>query len=259
MTRRKPVRSDRLRGKVCIVFGGGAAGEGVSVGQAAAVAYAAAGAEVVIVDARIDNAERTAALIPGSITLEADVTDDASVAKAIADAVQRHGRLDILHNNVGAPMQGRFEDFTSADWNRGMALNCVGAAQAMRLALPHLIMSRGSIVSVSSIAAIRHTGISYAIYNTAKAALDQLTVAVALEFASRGVRANAILPGLLDTDMGRSLADPNDIEARDRRSPTGAQGDVWDVANAAVFLASDEARYINGHMLVVDGGLSLRC
>jgi NAD(P)-dependent dehydrogenase (short-subunit alcohol dehydrogenase family) len=99
---------------------------------------------------------------------------------------------------------------------------------------------------------------NYPIYNASKAALDQLTVAVALEFAGRGVRANAILPGLLDTEMGRSLASADDLAARDRRSPTGLQGNVWDVANAAVFLASDEARYINGHLLVVDGGLSRR-
>jgi NAD(P)-dependent dehydrogenase (short-subunit alcohol dehydrogenase family) len=128
----------------------------------------------------------------------------------------------------------------------------------MREALPHLVRSRGAIVNVSSIASIRHTGINYAIYNASKAALDQLTVAVALEYAASGVRANAILPGLLDTEMGRGLASDEDIAERDRRSPTGKQGDVWDVANASIFLASEEARYINAHLLVVDGGLSRR-
>jgi NAD(P)-dependent dehydrogenase (short-subunit alcohol dehydrogenase family) len=241
------------------VFGGGAPNGGVSVGQAAARAYAAAGAKVVIVDASLDNARRTAALIDGAMVLEADITDDDAVARATAAAIDRHGRIDILHNNVGVPMSGSFEHLKPGDWSRGLEVNCIGAALTMRHAIPHLVAARGAIINVSSIAAIRHTGINYAIYNASKAALDQLTVAVALEFAAKGVRANAILPGLLDTDMGRSLAGAEDMGARDRRSPTGAQGDVWDVANAAVFLASQEARYINGHLLVVDGGLSCRC
>lgn len=191
--------------------------------------------------------------------LEADITNDADVETAISAIYDRFGRIDILHNNVGVPIAGSIDSLDSSTWLKGMALNCVGAAQTTRYALPHLIKAKGVIVNVSSVASIRHTGMNYPIYNASKAALDQMTVAVALEYASRGVRANAILPGLLDTDMGRSLADPEDLEERHRRSPTGKQGDVWDVANAAVFLASDEARYINGHLLVVDGGLSRRC
>lgn len=253
---RGPTPSDRLRGRISIIFGGGAPSGGVSVGQAAALAYAAAGATVVVVDALLENAHRTADLIGNALIVEADVTDDEAVARAIAATVDRHGRIDILHNNVGAPIAGDFETLLPGDWMRGLQLNCVGAALTMRHAMPHLITSRGSIINVSSIAAIRHTGMNYAIYNASKAALDQLTVAVALEYARKGVRANAILPGLLDTEMGRSLGD---IEMRARQSPTGVQGDVWDVANAAIFLASDEARYVNGHLLVVDGGLSRRC
>lgn len=242
-----------------MIFGGGSPNAGISVGQASALSYAAAGAEIVVVDARQENAERTAALAGGAMVLQADVTNGADIAGAIAAIRERFGRIDILHNNVGFPIAGSFDSFDASAWLEGMALNCVGAAQTIRHALPYLIEAKGVIVNVSSVAAIRHTGISYPIYNASKAALDQMTVAVALEYASRGVRANAILPGLLDTDMGRSLADPADAEERDRRSPTGRQGDVWDVANAAVFLASDEASYINGHLLVVDGGLSRRC
>lgn len=259
MSVRGPIRSERLAGRTCVVFGGGAPNGGMSVGQAAALAYAAAGAEVVIVDAHAENGRRTADLIGNALVVEADVTNDAMVEQAIRQAVARHGRLHVLHNNVGVPMAGNFDMLSHEQWTRGMALNCIGAALTMRHALPHLIETRGVIVNVSSIAAVRHTGMNYAIYNASKAALDQMTIAVALEYASRGVRANAILPGLLDTDMGRSLADPDDLSARNRRSPTGEQGDVWDVAHAAVFLASDEARYINGHLLVVDGGLSRRC
>lgn len=253
-----PRPSDRLAGKNAIVFGGGGSEAGTGVGQAAALAYAAAGARVAIVDLALENAERTAARIDGAIVIAADILDEASVAIAVAEAVRAFGSIDILHNNVGVPMAGDFNAFSAADWMHGLAVNCVGAATTMRLAMDHLLRSRGTIVNVSSVASIRHTGMNYPIYNASKAALDQLTVAVALEFAGRGVRANAILPGLLDTEMGRSLASADDLAARDRRSPTGVQGNVWDVANAAVFLASDEARYINGHLLVVDGGLSRR-
>jgi NAD(P)-dependent dehydrogenase (short-subunit alcohol dehydrogenase family) len=249
--------SERLAGKSAVVFGGGAAG-GLGVGQAAAIAYAAAGARVAVVDASLANAERTVAQIAGAKAIRADITDEESVREAIARAADLFGTIDILHNNVGVPMAGPFASFSMADWMKGFSLNCVGAASTMREALPHLVRSRGAIVNVSSIASIRHTGINYAIYNASKAALDQLTVAVALEYAASGVRANAILPGLLDTEMGRGLASDEDIAERDRRSPTGKQGDVWDVANASIFLASEEARYINAHLLVVDGGLSRR-
>lgn len=253
-----PGPSDRLAGKHAIVFGGGGSEAGTGVGQAAALAYAAAGARVAIVDAQRENAERTAERIAGAVVIAADILDEASVALAVAEAARAFGSIDILHNNVGIPMTGDFTSFSAAEWMHGLAINCVGAATTMRLAMAHLLRTRGTIVNVSSIASIRYTGINYPIYNASKAALDQLTVAVALEYASRGIRANAILPGLLDTEMGRSLAKPGDVAARDRRSPTGVQGNVWDVANAAVFLASDEARYINGHLLVVDGGLSRR-
>ncbi|MDR6511558.1 NAD(P)-dependent dehydrogenase (short-subunit alcohol dehydrogenase family) [Novosphingobium capsulatum] len=211
-----------------------------------------------MVDAAIGNARRTAAQIGGAKAIAADITDESSVATAIDEVVAAFGRIDILHNNVGVPMAGNFSSFSAADWMRGFSLNCIGAACTMRSAMPHLLRSHGSIVNVSSIAAIRYTGMNYAIYNASKAALDQLTVAVALEYAAQGIRANAILPGLLDTEMGRGLVSPDAVDERDKRSPTGKQGDVWDVANAAIFLASDEARYINAHLLVVDGGLSRR-
>ncbi|MCH7628165.1 MAG: SDR family oxidoreductase [Proteobacteria bacterium] len=256
MTQRGPVRSNRLDGTVAVVFGGGSPGAGISVGQAAAIAYAEAGARVAVVDAVLANAQRTADLMAGCEVLQADITLEDDVGSAIAAVVARLGRIDILHNNVGVPIAGDFQALDQSAWQRGMALNCIGAATTMRMAMPHLIDSGGAIVNVSSVAAIRHTGMNYAIYNASKAALDQLTIATALEYAARGVRANAILPGLLDTQMGRGLATGDD---RNSRSPTGWQGDVWDVANAAVFLASQEARYVNGHLLVVDGGLSRRC
>lgn len=256
MTERGPIHSNRLKGAVAIVFGGGSPSTGMNVGQAAAVAYAAAGACVVVVDAVLDNAKRTADLISDCKIFEADITSETDVSDVVGRVVEDYGRIDILHNNVGVPIVGNFDSLGQGDWERGMSLNCIGAATTMRMSMPHLIESRGAIINVSSIASIRHTGMNYAVYNASKAALDQLTVAAAIEYASRGVRANAILPGLLDTDMGRGLSN---IDERNKRCPTGQQGDVWDVANAAVFLASQEARYVNGHLLVVDGGLSRRC
>lgn len=260
-----PNRSGRLNGTVALVFGGGARSEAATIGQASAVAYAMAGAQVAIADLALENAERSAAVVRAlggeAFACTADVAEEPSVAEAIARTLDRFGRIDLLHNNVGQPMARDFADYGLADWERALRINCIGAATTIRLALPHLLERRGAIVNVSSVAAIRHTGINYAVYNASKGALDQLTVAVALEYAHRGLRANGILPGLIDTEMGRGLGtDGEDPSiARDRRSPSGRQGDVWDVANAAVFLASSEAKYINGHLLVVDGGLTRRC
>lgn len=261
---RHPARSERLTDATALVFGGGAPGAAVTIGQASAIAYAMAGARVVIADLALENAERSAAAVQAlggqALATTADISDESAVAEAVTFAREGFGHIDILHNNVGQPMACNFEDYGLPEWERAMRINCIGAASTIRLALPHLLERGGAIVNVSSIAAIRHTGMNYAVYNASKAALDQLTVAVALEYAHRGLRANGILPGLIDTEMGRGLAgDEDGARARARRSPTGRQGDVWDVANAAVFLASSEAKYINGHLLVVDGGLSRRC
>lgn len=262
---RMPPPSRRLGDAAILLFGGGAASGRTSIGQATAIAYAAAGARVAVVDRHADRAQTTRDRIVANggtaIALTAEIRDRGEVEQAIAATARAFGRIDVLHNNVGVPTAKAFDEYDEADWHEAMAVNCIGAATSIRLTLPHLVASRGAIVNVSSVAAIRHTGMDYATYSASKAALDQLTVAVAIEYARRGVRANAVLPGLIDTDLGRGLmthsADP--AVSRARRSPTGAQGDVWDVANAAVFLASPEARYVNGHLLVVDGGLSARC
>lgn len=261
MSNMLPRESAQLEGRVAIVFGGGCPDQSVNLGQAAVLAYLNAGARVAIVDASEANARRTkqVAGAPGrTMTLVADITDERNIEGVIEQVADRFKSIDVVHNNVGIPRLGNFQSFTQQDWLDGLSVNCIGAAMTMRSSLPHLIKSGGCVINVSSVASIRYTGMNYAIYNTAKAALDQMTVAFALEHAGRGVRANSILPGLLDTEMGRGLAAGERNNQRDNKSPTGRQGSVWDIANAAVFLASKEAAYINGHLLVVDGGLSRR-
>jgi NAD(P)-dependent dehydrogenase (short-subunit alcohol dehydrogenase family) len=261
-----PRSNDRLQGQVAVIYGGGSSSDMLSLGQAAAYAYARAGAKVVVVDIDKANAERTQELLASigaeCLALEADITDIDSVQHATDAAIAAFARIDVLHNNVGVPKVKDFLAFSAEDWLRGLQLNCIGAATTIRCALPYLLANqRGVVTNISSVASIRYTGLHYSIYSASKAALNQLTVAVALEYAAQGLRANAILPGLLDTGMGRALAgkEAAPTGSRAERSPTRFEGDPWDVANAAVYLASHEARYINGHLLVVDGGLSARC
>lgn len=262
-----PKSNGRLAGLVVAVFGGGATGDGVGVGQACSVAYGLSGARVAVIDNNDGNAHRSCDFIRSmggeAFAVHANITKVDSVSSALTAVVDKFGAIDVVQNTVGSPKLSDFDKFTEQDWLSGFQLNCLGAANTMHCAIPYFLKSGGGrIINISSIAGIRHTGMNYAIYSATKAALNQLTVAVAIEYAAAGIRANAILPGLLDTSMGRSLGGADSAEAkqsRAKRSPTGFQGDSWDVANAGVFLASAEARFINGHLLIVDGGMSARC
>jgi NAD(P)-dependent dehydrogenase (short-subunit alcohol dehydrogenase family) len=253
--------ADELNGRVVIVFGAGSSGTAVSNGEAAALAYARAGAAVAVVDRSADEAVRVAKEIGDAggtvLAVTADVTRDADVAAAVAAVRHEWGTPDVLHNNVGDPAPGAVPDLGPDDWNAALTVNLTSAYLTCHHALPHMLAAgRGVIVNVSSVAGIRDTGYVYPAYSAAKAGVNQLTVSIALTYAARGIRANAILPGLIDTPMGGDLSDR---EIRDSRSPTGRMGSPHDVANAAVFLASDRAAYINGVCLPVDGGLTARC
>lgn len=265
--------SGRMEDRVVLVVGAGSAGDGVSNGQAAAVTYAREGAQVACVDIDVDAAAATVAMIQAQATrqglkavaLAADVTDPDQIGRAVAQAVEALGPIDVLHNNVGATTLGGPVELGYDAWRRSFAINVDSIFLTCKHVLPGMVKRRrGSIVNVSSIAALRDVGYDYPAYMAGKAAVNQLTVSLALQHASHGIRANTVAPGFIDTPLvrmqlhsqARSIEELQQV--RHAASPTGRMGTPWDVANAALFLASDEAAYINGVCLPVDGGLTMR-
>ena len=257
----------KLQDRVALVFGAGSSGPGWGNGKAAAVAYAREGARVACIDVNAEAAAETAAIITGeghaALALACDVTDLTQVEACVAATVATWGRIDILHNNVGVVLHGGPLDLDEEAFRRNIDLNLGSVYRTSKAVLPHFLAAgRGVIVNISSLAAIRWTGYPYFAYYAAKAAVNQATVALALQYAPQGIRANAILPGALDTPLiyrqiASQYASPEDmVAARNRMIPLGFMGNAWDVAAAAVFLASDDARFITGVLLPVDGGQS---
>jgi len=263
----------RLEGKTAIVVGAGSIGPGWGNGKATAVTFAREGAQVFCVDRNGAAAEETAAIITAeggqatAFTADASRADD--IEAMVGSCFRVYGRIDVLDNNVGIAETGSVVDVSEADWDRVFAVNLKSAYLAMKHVIPVMVaQGGGSIINISSIASIRHLGISYVTYATTKAAMNQMTRTTAVEFAPKKIRVNAILPGLMKTPMVAQSAGlaasyaKGDVEAmwraRDAQVPMGHMGDAWDVANAALFLASDESRYITGIELVVDGGLTCR-
>jgi NAD(P)-dependent dehydrogenase (short-subunit alcohol dehydrogenase family) len=245
--------------------GAGSSGPGWGTGKAAATLFAREGARVFAVDIDPEAAAATCSLIreEGGTAEphEADVTQAAAVEQLVAACLSTFGRIDVLHNNVGIVALGGPVELSEEAWDRVHAVNLKSFYLTAKHVLPQMErQGAGAIVNVSSVASIRWTGISYVAYSSSKAAVNQLTQAIAIEYAPKGIRCNAVLPGLMDTPMAQAGLYPDDAErmreVRDRRCPTGKMGDAWDVAYASLFLASDDARYVNGHCLVVDGGLS---
>ena len=263
----------RLAGKTALVIGAGSIGPGWGNGKATAVLFAREGARVMCVDVNEVAARETAELVARdggeAHALQADASSGAGVERVVAACVERFGRIDVLDNNVGIAEVGGVVELSEAAWDRVFAINLKSCFLAMKHVIP--IMERqggGSIVNISSVASIRYLGVVYATYYATKAAMNHLTRTTAAQYAAKNIRVNAILPGLMKTPMVEKSAGlahsyaQGDVEAmwraRDAQVPMGRMGDAWDVANAALFLACDESRYVTGIELVVDGGLTLK-
>jgi NAD(P)-dependent dehydrogenase (short-subunit alcohol dehydrogenase family) len=260
----------RLAGKVALVTGAGSSGPGWGNGKATAVLFAREGAKVFLVDVNTDAVAETKSIIDGEggacALMRADVSQSAEVAALVTSCVETYGRIDVLHNNVGISALGGPVETDEASWDRVFQVNLKSVFLTCKHVLPIMVaQGGGSIINISSVASIRWGGIAYLSYSASKAALNQLTKCVGLEYARRGIRCNCILPGLMDTPMPRlqlmeafsgAGGAEEMLRVRDAISPTGKQGEPWDVAYAALFLASDESKYVNAAELVVDGGLS---
>ena len=263
----------RLKDKVAIVVGAGQSpGEGIGNGRATALTFAREGAKVLCVDHNLASAQETVELIEEkqgtAAACRADVTRDAEIKAMVDDAMKRWGRIDVLHNNVGVSLAGGDAELlaiTEEAFDRCVAINLKSCILAVKHVIPIMRLQRtGAIVNISSMAAI--TTYPYVAYKATKSAMIAFTEQIAYQNAEYGIRANVILPGLMNTPMAVDTRAREwhktraEVEAeRDRQVPLRRKmGTGWDVANAALFLASDEANFITGVTLPVDGGSSIR-
>ncbi|MER9756196.1 SDR family oxidoreductase [Mesorhizobium sp. M0166] len=265
--------SRRLEGKSVLVTGAGSMGPGWGNGKAAAVLFAREGAKVLAVDLNKAAAEETAEIIRGEggrvEVFAGNVTDEGSVKSMVAACVDAFGGIDVLHNNVGILKAGSPLDTTVEDWDRILNINTKAFFLPCKHALPQMLKrGAGSIINISSISGFRNLGAPYIAYNTSKGSVVSFTRNLAATYAAQGVRANSILPGIIDTPMardatiqtsGKSEAEIDfDAVAKTRaaRIPMKRTGTAWDIAQAALFLASDDSAYITGSEIYVDGGLN---
>ena len=250
-----------LTGKVAIVTGGGAAGDGIGNGRAAAILLARAGTRVVVVDRDAGLAKRTVEMIAAvggeAIAFSADVTRATDCAAMVEATLDRFGRLDFLDNNVGIGSRGSILDESEESWRRLMTVNVDSMFLAAKHAIPAMRRTgAGAIVNVSSISALRPRGLTA--YSVSKGAVIALTKAMAVDHGAEGIRVNCVAPGPVYTPMvyQRGMS-PAAREGRRMASTLGIEGTGWDIGHAVRFLLSDFARYITGHVLVVDGGTTL--
>ena len=250
-----------LAGRVAVVTGGGAAGDGIGNGRAACILLARSGTAILVVDRDEGLAKRTVEMITGeggkASALAVDVTDEAQCAAMAREAVSRYGRLDFLINNVGIGSKGSVVEEKADTWRRVMQVNVETMFLASKHAIPAMIRGGGgAIVNVSSISALRPRGLT--VYSASKGAVIALSRAMAVDHGPDGIRVNCIAPGPVYTPMvyARGMTHA----ARDQRrraSVLAREGTGWDIGQAARFLLSGHARYITGHVLVVDGGATL--
>ena len=260
---------NRVKDKVAIVTGSGSIGPGIGNGKASAIVYAREGAKVMLVDYNLEAAEETNRMIREEggecFTFKADVSQSNDCKNIIAKCLQTYGRIDILHNNVGIDIPRGVVELSEADWDKTMNVNLKSMFLTCKYALPYMEKQKsGAIINISStLAIISYSNCFSTAYCVSKAGIIALTREIAIQYAQQGIRANAILPGLMDTPLvTTTLIDAygGNIEemkkTRCAMCPTGKQGDAWDTAYLALFLASDEAKYITGEAVLVDGGLT---
>lgn len=262
----------RLENKVALVTGAGCVGPGWGNGRAVCVRFAEEGAKIFAVDRDVEamheTVERVRAIGGEIAAIACDVTDSAAVERAVAACVETYGRVDVLVNNVGGSAHGGPVDLDEDKWDAQIALNLKSVYLTCKHVLP--VMEKqgaGAIVNTASTSGIRWTGAAQVAYAASKAGVIQLSRVVAVEYAARGIRVNTVVPGQLHTPMVEArLAGQRaggDVDAllkqRVARIPLGFMGDGRDTANAALYLASDEARFVTGTEVVVDGGMTVRC
>ena len=264
--------ANRLKGKVAIVVGAGATkGESMGNGRATAILFAREGARVLLVDREVESAEETKRMIDAeggeSFAFEADVTRGEACARMAEECTRRLGRIDILHNNVGIGVLGGPVELSEEEWDRVIDTNLKSMFLTCKHVLPQMERQGfGAIVNVSSIGAVRFSEVyPLMAYSASKGGVNSLTRAIAMQYAAKGIRVNGIMPGLILTPMAvdaparaYGIDKEEFVRRRDGAVPMKHMGEAWDVAYAALFLASDEAKYVTGVVLPVDGGLSCK-
>ncbi|MBB1628328.1 SDR family NAD(P)-dependent oxidoreductase [Achromobacter sp. UMC71] len=262
----------RMHGKVAIVTGAGCVGPGWGNGRAIAYRFALEGARVFAVDKDLSSMAETLDLIHaegGDVTpYTCDVTDSEAIAALVAACVTRYGKIDVLVNNVGGPTPGGPIELSESQWSAQLDVNLTSVFLMCRHVMPLMVENgTGSIVNIASTSGIRWTGASQVGYAAAKAGVIQFGKVAAVEMASKGIRINSVLPGQMHTPMVEAILARNQtggdidalLEKRQRRIPLPFMGDGRDTANAALFLACDESRFVTGTEIIVDGGMSARC
>jgi NAD(P)-dependent dehydrogenase (short-subunit alcohol dehydrogenase family) len=261
----------RVQDKVVFITGIGSVAEGWGNGKASAVLYAREGAKVFGIDANLRAAAITKKLIDdkGGVceVREGDVTDLKAVESLVGECVQRFGRIDVLHNNVGIGGLGGPVVMDESTWDNIFAVNQKSMFFTCKHVLPVMAeQGSGSIINLSSIAALRWLGYPFAAYSASKAAVIAFTENIAIEYAPQHIRANSIVPGLMNTPLVKEAMKgayeeggfEEMLKIRHEQCPMGHMGDAWDIAYAALYLASDESKYVTGLKLIVDGGFTLR-
>ncbi|MEE2931803.1 MAG: SDR family NAD(P)-dependent oxidoreductase [Pseudomonadota bacterium] len=262
----------RLEGKVALISGAGSCGPGWGNGRATATLFAREGAKVFAVDLNQEAVEETAKTIQDEgnecITYCCDVTNAESVNEMVTSCVDRFGRVDVLQNNVGGSAAGGAMDMEEEVWDKQMDHNLKHVFLVTKAVLPIMVKNKtGSIINMSSTSGLTYGGAFQIAYCTTKAAIRRFSEAVAIEFAGRGVRCNTIIPGQLHTPMVETrLANQRTggdikklIATRNARIPLGQMGDGFDVAYAAVYLGSDESKFVTGSEIKLDGAMTLKC